>query len=184
MNCTDENREQLLNQLHKITFAAFLTDLISEYCYELIVYTAKGTDYSWISYDEWTAFEVQPIEEAKWDEIRKKIQNAELKKEDLEHTQLVQIINNTVGDKTVNWSERLTGLLQLPSILQNAFYCYYDPIKQSFTFTETQDELKQVLAEAYADVRTLWEDMDTGDLESCLYSYEEEGQEIPCIVFE
>ena len=107
-----------------------------------------------------------------------------MKKEELEHTQLVQIINNTVGDKTVNWSERLTGLLQLPSILQNAFYCYYDPIKQSFTFTETQDELKQVLAEAYADVRTLWEDMDTGDLESCLYSYEEDAQEIPCIVFD
>ena len=72
-NEKNQRRDQLLSQLHKITFCAFLTALTSEMCLEVEVMTSKGTCYSWIGYDDWRIYEVSKNESAKLMGISEKL---------------------------------------------------------------------------------------------------------------
>ena len=184
INAEEKKRYELLKEAGRIVFAAFLTALTSEYCFELITLNTKGTSYQWIGYDEWTVFKLEPCDKEKWAEIRSKIREEMLFYSDLEGTQFKDLVDSTIGDSsTVDYSSMFSSLLYLSDLCNSSLFCYYDSDEHSFSFTTNQNDLKTLLASVYpAD--TEWSELETTELEGWLERYQEEGQEIPCIYFE
>lgn len=181
----DNKRIELLRKLSNITFAAFLTILTSEGCLELLTFTSEGTKYQWIGYDDWNVFRLKLCCKEKISEIKFKIIAGSLSIADLVETEFIDLIEATVGrNAALSYSEAFSDLVKYSDEqLLDELYCYYDKCNTNFTFSVTQSDLKKVLAEAYlAD--TVWSDMGTDELESCLEKYHEEGLELPCVHFD
>jgi len=180
----ETTRNDLLRELHNITCAVFMTDLVSEYCFEITVLTSVGVLYRWIGYTEWTVYKLKLCTENQWTMIRMKTQNGTLTRTDLIGTQFDNLLNATIEhNDNLDYSVLLSGLLNVPQQGQNELYCYYDPYECSFTFAADQDELKKILSNIYV-ADSSWEDMDTEELAGWLKKYKEEGQGIPCTYFE
>ena len=182
----DHKREELLEELHGITFAAFLTDLVSEYCYELITLTSEGMTYQWIGYNDWNIYRLQSCSLEKWADIREKIRNGALTRSDIENTQFIKLMNCTIGsDETKELSKTFSRLLDMPSDLCDELYCYFDSDDRELCFAPNQEDLIKVLAEKYGSYAdTEWSDMDTDDLENWAERYRDEGQDLPCVFFD
>lgn len=178
------NRNDLLDRLHQITFAAFLTVLSSEDALELTTLTSEGISYQWIGYDDWTVYKLALCHPQKWQEISSAIASNTLSLSHLAGTSFERLIKSTIGqNEATSYSSLLSGLLEIPTVPSETLYCYYYPDEQVFSFAKNLDDLKVILAKVYI-AETPWSDMDTDDLEFWLDRYEDEGHEIPCYSFD
>ncbi len=178
-------REELLEKLHEVTFAAFLTDLVTEECIEAITMTARGTNCRWMGYDEWKVYEIRPCGSGTWTEIREKIRGGVLTASDLKGTDLGRVLKDAAEEAAdVDCSRFFSGLLELPGECPGVLYCYCASEEEPLSFFTDQEQLAKALAEAFSEVDTTWEEMETEDLQDWLDQYEEEGKEIPCIGFD
>ena len=178
-------KAELLEKLQSITFGVILTDLVSEYCFELITMTSAGTSYQWIAYDDWNVYRLKLCTRESWLRIREKIKNKTLNILDLEGTEFKDLLNSTIREgEDINYTEKLSGLLELSQDHEDEIYCCFSPEEKTFRFASNQDDLKKILASEYCYSDSLWNDMELGDLENWLERYEEEGQEIPCTYFD
>ena len=176
-------RTALLDKLHQITFAAFLTVLCSESALELTTFTSEGISYQWIGYDDWNVYKLAPCHPEKWQEIISAITTNTLSSSHLTGTCFERLIDSTIGqDTAANYSSLLSGLLEIPTAPTDAFYCYYDSDEQTFIFATNQDDLKSILANTFV-ADTPQSDIATDDLEFWLDRYEDEGHKIPCYFF-
>lgn len=66
---------------------------------------------------------------------------------------------------------------------ESTIYCYYDKYDRALNFFSSREDLKVALREAYSNVDTSWEDMDTSELQSWWERYEDEGEELPAVFF-
>ena len=179
----ERNTEDLLNILHSITYWAYLTNLTAEMCYEVMEYTAEGTNYSWIAYDEWNFFKLQQIECDKWISIKGKLRDNDLNICDIEGTdleRLVDYIDNEYGSNTDDLSVLLAKLTEMPERLEGPLYCYYDTVCH---FALSEEEIKVKAGERVC-VSTRWEDLTLNELEEYVGLYEDDGPLIPLVVFE
>ncbi len=174
-------REELLEKLHEVTFAAFLTDLVTEECIEAITMTASGTNCRWMGYDEWKVYEIRPCGSGTWTEIREKIRDGVLTASDLKGTDLGRVLKDAAD---VDCSRFFSGLLDLPGECPEVLYCYCASEEEPLSFFTDQEQLGRALAEVFSEVDTTWEEMETEDLQDWLDQYEEEGEEIPCLSFD
>lgn len=176
-------RKELLAKLHSISYWAHLTNLTSEMCYEVVEYTAVGTTYSWIAYNEWNYFKLRQIDFEKWIYIKSKLTDNNLSLCDIEGTdleRLVDYINNEDGNNADNYPVLLAELSQLPERIEGPLYCYYDTICH---FALSEEEIKKKAGDRIG-VSTEWEDLPLNQLENYVGLYEDEGPSIPFVVFE
>lgn len=179
----ERSREELLKTLHSISYWAFLTDLLSEMCYEVREYTSEGTNYSWIAYDEWNFFKLRQIDCEKYKSIRNKLCDNDLCLSDIEGTdleRLVDYIDNEDGRNADNLPVLLGGLSKLPEEINGPLYCYYDTICH---FAISEEEIKRIAGER-VEVSTKWEELSLNELEEYVELFEDDDPLIPLVVFE
>ena len=123
----ERSKEDLLKVLHSISYWAYLTDLTSEMCYEVVQYTSDGISYSWIAYNEWPFFKVRRTDNQKWVLIRSKLCEKSLSMDDIKGTDLERIIAFADIDiEKINYSELFEKLINLPEKINGAIYCFLD----------------------------------------------------------
>lgn len=179
----ERSREELLKTLHSISYWAFITDLVTEMCYEVTEYTSKGTSYSWIAYNEWNFFKLENIGGGDWAAIRNKLANKELDFEDIAETdieKLVSYIEDEGGRNANDLSVLLGNLLGLPEIIDGPIYCYYDT---TCHFALSEAEVREIAGNLIC-CSTRWEELSIEQLEECVELYEEYGPDIPLVFFD
>lgn len=176
-NEKNQRRDQLLSQLHKITFCAFLTALTSEMCLEVEVMTSKGTCYSWIGYDDWRIYEASKNESAKLIGISEKLHDGCLSFDDIAETCLCGLAKD--GGNDVDLTQLFSDFLAKHIIPGEEFYCFFDEHDEKFYFFPNKEQITCALDKSYSNVDTLWEEMDTDDLAQWWDRYESEDGEIP-----
>ena len=179
----DRDKEDLLKVLHSISYWAHLTDLTAEMCYEVMEYTAEGTSYSWIAYNEWNFFKLRQIDCEKLISIQSKLHNNDLSLSDIKGTdleRLVDYIANEYGSNAGNYQVLLAELSELPETINSPLYCYYDTVCH---FALSEEEIKKIAGFRVA-VSSKWEEVAFDELEDYVLLYEDEGPAIPLVVFE
>ena len=175
-----EERAELLSKLKSIPFAVFVTVMPEEMCLEIETISPEGTGYQWIGFDDWMVFRLNTGNKEKWSEILRKIENNSLARQDLEGTDLgnlVKYLKDNIDAKT-SCSLLLASLLKVSATIQDVFYCIYGI--NGPQFYSDRDGLKKALSELYpAGVK--WEDVDTNELRRLWEQYEKEGGGIPYI---
>lgn len=161
-------REELLEKLHSITFHAILTALTSEECLEVITFTSEGTCYSWIGYDDWNIYELRGIDSDRWSQIRSKILQGNLDKCDIDETDFIKLIGNDKSD--INYNVFFAGIKNLPVKLPEKIYCIND--SPAPEFFQDESSLAKALAEYYPACGSVWEEMNTEELEHWYSEYE------------
>lgn len=179
-------RSELLNKLHGISFCAFLTVLTSEMCLEVVVMTSKGTCYSWVGYGDWRVYRISKAESAKLEAVGKKISAGHLKHDDLDGTCLKGLASDADEDD----ADEDTDLLYLFSDFATKeispgeeCFCYYDESDNKYYFFSSETQISAALNNAYSEVDTKWEEMDTNDLNQWWDRFEAEGGTIPFCYF-
>lgn len=179
----ERTTEDLLRVLHSITYWAHLTNLTAEMCYEVMEYTAEGTNYSWIAYDEWNFFKLRQIDCDNWSSIKNKLRDNVLDASDIEGTdleRLVDYIKNQDGRNAHNLPVLLAELAELPERISGPLYCYYDTVCH---FALSEEEVKIIAGESVC-VSTMWEDLTLNELADYVELYEDDGPLIPLVFFE
>jgi len=178
-------REQLLEELHNIHFAAFLTFLPSEMCFELRTMNSAGHSYSWIGSDDWNVYLLRSCNKDEWVYMRQKIQDGDLSPSDVEGTDYGRLIKEIIDDsKDIDWSELLQELKDDVFSEPNDYYCYYNSEENVFHFYATEEDLGVALEKTIGFCESEWDELDTASLEEWLELYEKEGQNIPCNYFD
>ncbi len=179
---TSDERSRLLEKLHSIIFAAYLTYLPAEYSLEVVTMTSRGTACYWIAEDDWKVYELQRIDPARWDLIVSSIKSSALVPDDIKGTDLEQLVNSLFPQET-NCSAIMKHLCELQKAPEGKWYCYCDPDEDELYFYNTHDDLAHKLADVYSRVDSTWEDYEDDSLESFLSRFNEEGKTIPCCFF-
>lgn len=182
---SDKAREDLLSNLRKITFAAYMSVLPSEMCLEIETITPTGLGHQWIGYDDWNVFKLKKCEHDKWHNIIKNISERTLEKRDIEGTDLENAVDYVINasNESASLSLLLAGLCKyrLPP-LSSDFYALFDG--ETFCFFAQKEELRLSLQKKYHSVDTLWEEMDNSSLSYWWNRYNIDGDGLPVITFE
>lgn len=179
---TTNERSRLLDELHGIVFAAFLTYLPTEGCLEVVTMTSQGTACYWIAEDAWRVYELQKIDPTLWDLIVSSTKSGKLARDDIKGTDLEALVNSLFPQET-NCSAILKRLCELQYAPGGKWYCYCDPDDSELYFFTSHDDLAHKLAEVYSRVDNSWEDFDDETLKESLSRYNDEGKAIPCCYF-
>ena len=177
------DRQALLDRLHQVHFAAFLTALTSEMCIELQTINSEGISCSWMTDDDWNVYELRSCSQEKWDEIRNKINKDELTRSDLEGTDFGAVlgsVENVRGE--VDCSVLLKDLLREEFEKPIISYCCYDYSSNALNLFPTEEDLK-IFLKNYYPCDCSWEELDTDELKYWFELYEKEGQNVPCFSF-
>ena len=178
------DRQALLDRLHQVHFAAFLTALTAEMCIELQTINSEGISCSWIAYDDWNVYELRSCSQEKWDEIRNKINREDLTLSDLEGTDFEAVLRSVEDIRgEVDCSVLLNDLLREEFEKPIISYCIYDYSSNALNLFSTEEALKIFLGNYYP-CDCSWEKLDTDELKYWLELYENEGQSVPCCRFE
>lgn len=179
----ERNTEELLKVLHSISYWAHLTNLTSEMCYEVMEYTAEGTNYSWIAYNEWNFFKLRPINQEKWLSIKSKLSDNALCSTDIEGTDLERVVDYIEDEYNSNVNKfptLLAELSSLPEVINGPIYCFCDTMCH---FALSEEEIKRIAGDLIG-VNTKWEELTLNQLEEYVELYEDEGPAIPLVNFE
>ena len=179
---SSDERSRLLEKLHSIVFAAFLTYLPTEYCLEVVTMTSRGTACYWIAEDDWRVYELHKIDPIRWDLIVASTKRGALIRDDIKGTDLEELVNSLFPQQT-NCSAIMKRLCELQNAPEGNWYCYCDPDEGELYFYYTHDDLAHKLAEVYSRVDSTWEAFEDESLEGFLSRYNEEGKAIPCCWF-
>lgn len=178
-------RQQMLNKLGEIRFAAFLTWLPTEMCIELKTMTPSGPGYSWIGEDDWNVYYIRPCKQNVWDNIRERIKTDKLTLTDLEGTDYGRLICGVFDDPNENNLSSVMKVLSGESFHEpREYYCYFDSDEGVLRFFSTKADLEMALADIYGSSDSGWDELDTEALEYWLDLYEQEGPELPFNYFE
>ncbi len=165
-------REDLLAKLHDISFGAILTNLISEACLEVIIFTSKGTCYRWIGYDDWNVYHIADSASSKLSSLKEQLAKGCLLPRALEGTCFALLAEHSDHSEP---EQLFSDFVGKDILCGKEFFCYYNEYESKYFFFSNQEELATALSEYYSNDVTDWETMDTNDLLQCWQSYEEEG---------
>ena len=177
------NREELLKKLHNLPFCMCLTALPDEYCLEVDLISAKGTSYSWVSFDDFSfpAYCLQGLSKDKVALIKEHILSKSLYLSDFNTTQLKNIIS--AKDDTIELSDIFANFLELPDDKIESLYCYKDSETECIYVSNTEEKLSDILSEQYP-VDTEWEELSDEQLADAAEKYRDIEFEIPFSYFD
>ncbi len=163
-------REQMLNELKKIDLRAIATVATEDMGIQYDYANSEGSGTGFGGMGSWPAHIIRKMDGEKWKAIRSAIKESRLQEEDLEGTDLSPFVDDISSRKGFELSDALSGLMELPDVVDAPIYCLYD---QGMWYEHTDkpqffvDEaaFKKAFADAYVDFIRPWEDMGDEELE-------------------
>lgn len=181
-NLCEQSKEDLLKQLHSITFVVSMTALSSEVCLEIEILTNKGKVYQWIGYDDWKVFMLQKCEPTKWADILFKAKSNQLSRKDVAGTDIGRMLEQLFpGDANIDFDRLFFNFPSQESTLGEYYYCYYD--ENTLWFSPNQEGIRIVLQKEYNDVDEQWDEMDIEELRYWYSVFLAAKEDFPCVSF-
>ena len=175
-------RAILLEKLHNITFCASITALTSEECLEVEIITGDGVSYSWIGYDDWFIYELNGMDEDKWNMMLLKLLDGTLAKDDFEGTDFARLYEKQEENNAYDCCAFFEALKTFPNKLPKKIYCTYD-VGEKPVFYINEETMARELKQTYSNIVNKWEDKSNQELEYWHDVYEG-CSGIPCYSFD